>query len=86
MARLPWSKNIIKVNGVLALFCPFEVRVWLNSRWVIHSFTTELLSISIKGCIVHSFHEEENIEWNMDEYDFRMNFINKSKVPYHINK
>jgi hypothetical protein len=51
----------IGIDDVLALFKPFEAKIWRNERWEHHSFTTQLLNVRVIGNIVWSFHEKETI-------------------------
>ena len=48
--------SCLHIGGVLALFKPFQLRLFRNDRWEAHSFTTQLLSIRVAGHTVYSFH------------------------------
>ena len=56
IAELEPSQYILSIEGILALFKPFQLRLFKHGRWEAHSFTTQLLSIRVAGQIVYSFH------------------------------
>ena len=63
IAELEPSLYCLQIGGILALFKPFQLRLFRHGRWEAHSFTTQLLSIRVAGHTVYSFHEKETIAW-----------------------
>ena len=59
----------------MALFKPFELKIYRNERWEYHSFTTQLSSIRVVGNVVYSFHEKEILQWYFDEDSFGFNYV-----------
>jgi hypothetical protein len=69
----------------MALFKPFELKIYRNERWEYHSFTTQLSSIRVVGNVVYSFHEKEILQWYFDEDSFGFNYVGENNAPYHID-
>ena len=79
------SIKILQIDGVLGLFKPFYLKVFRNSKWEYHSFTTQLLAVRANGQTVYTFHENETMEWHFAEDDFHYKYLSESSSPYHLD-
>lgn len=85
IAELQPSLYFLSIDGILALFKPYQLKVFRNSKWEHHSFTTQLLSIRIVNNTVYSFHQKETIAWNFQEEYFTYKHVGQLSTPYHID-
>ena len=69
----------------MALFKPFQLKLFRNDRWESHSFTTQLLAVRQAGQTVLTFHEKECMAWHLSQDDFSYKYLSEATAPYHLD-
>lgn len=58
IAELEPCLHLLHIGNSLAMFKPFQLKLFHNGRWEHLSFTTQLLDVRIENDTVYSFHEK----------------------------